>query len=641
MDFWKVLEIDPTDNISIVKKAYAKNLKLHHPEDDPEGYQTLREAYDSALKYLKNNKNSSSVNERKVEKHEEIETFLNHYSWEDIKQEPPYINIFEEVEEKPTSFEEVVEKFINKTEILYNNFSSRINIDNWIVLLNSEVMWYMGDKQLLSNKMLEFLIENHYLPEEVWKLLEDNFNWNGQKEYLYEKYDEKFIDYLFKQINDNNGLRYYFFKEVPTFDYDTFLEYREEAFDALSNDDFEYAEEFINNAYNIYTDDPDLLLMKGECYLHKEEIDKSLHIFETIIQMDNGNIYARFYRAKILYDKGQIYNALDDCKFIEAHNFDNSDFCLLAAKCYFEFQEFDKAKKLLLQASYTDSIKKAEVHALLRKINLQLANKLREESRKDKKNKEIKLELNKLYRELGMLDNKQLIRKLSWKMAGRLFVCLLILVFQVMIIHSGMEGMGFRDINSIKNIGQFIMVKDKDHLIKDSQDINNLPGEISTVHGKLTHAGFMGLYRIPTKDKNKKPITVYLTSKEAHAKDLYGDMNGYVCIGTLGDKKVIMIVDYEEADQIYKTQTLDFRGIIRSMPADSLVSQVKKGCITDKFESRFITDKLIDTKVKVSSIRQVILGIVSVMLLVQVLIIIQGLISGYMLVRANRKILNK
>jgi hypothetical protein len=158
MNFWDILEIDPTDNISIVKKAYAKKLKLHHPEDDPEGYQKLREAYDSALKYLKNNKNKQTIISSNKKINEVPEIIFKEDDLINDKQVLPNFNILEEHNEKPLGFEEIVEEFIDKAKALYDDFLSRINLENWITLLNSEAMWYMGDKKLLSNKMIEFLI---------------------------------------------------------------------------------------------------------------------------------------------------------------------------------------------------------------------------------------------------------------------------------------------------------------------------------------------------------------------------------------------------------------------------------------------------------------------------------------------------
>ena len=45
------MKIDPTNDKKIIKKAYARAAKLHHPEDDPEGFQKVKEAYEQALSY--------------------------------------------------------------------------------------------------------------------------------------------------------------------------------------------------------------------------------------------------------------------------------------------------------------------------------------------------------------------------------------------------------------------------------------------------------------------------------------------------------------------------------------------------------------------------------------------------------------
>lgn len=53
MDSWSQLGIEPTTDIRAIKKAYAIRLKLTHPDDDPQAYQQLREAYDWAQGYAK------------------------------------------------------------------------------------------------------------------------------------------------------------------------------------------------------------------------------------------------------------------------------------------------------------------------------------------------------------------------------------------------------------------------------------------------------------------------------------------------------------------------------------------------------------------------------------------------------------
>ncbi len=49
MDIWDILEISPTNNKKEIKKAYAKKLRVTHPDDNPEEFQKLKESFDTAI----------------------------------------------------------------------------------------------------------------------------------------------------------------------------------------------------------------------------------------------------------------------------------------------------------------------------------------------------------------------------------------------------------------------------------------------------------------------------------------------------------------------------------------------------------------------------------------------------------------
>ncbi len=51
MSIWETLGIDETTDDSAIRRAYARQLKLHRPDKDPQGYQQLREAFDLAKQY--------------------------------------------------------------------------------------------------------------------------------------------------------------------------------------------------------------------------------------------------------------------------------------------------------------------------------------------------------------------------------------------------------------------------------------------------------------------------------------------------------------------------------------------------------------------------------------------------------------
>ena len=53
MSCWNRLGIEPTKDQLLIRDAYRERLPEHHPESDPEGFQALREAYENATRFAR------------------------------------------------------------------------------------------------------------------------------------------------------------------------------------------------------------------------------------------------------------------------------------------------------------------------------------------------------------------------------------------------------------------------------------------------------------------------------------------------------------------------------------------------------------------------------------------------------------
>ena len=80
MNKWEILGIEPTHDIKVIRKRYSELVKLYHPEDQPEIYQQIVEAYQSALREARSNRTrqetveSESVSIQQISEQEEETT---------------------------------------------------------------------------------------------------------------------------------------------------------------------------------------------------------------------------------------------------------------------------------------------------------------------------------------------------------------------------------------------------------------------------------------------------------------------------------------------------------------------------------------------------------------------------------------
>ena len=73
---FKILEIEPTDDKKKIKIAYSKMLKKYHPEDFPEMFMKINEAYRVALEFEKADFDEVKSENKMTEKNNENEEFF-------------------------------------------------------------------------------------------------------------------------------------------------------------------------------------------------------------------------------------------------------------------------------------------------------------------------------------------------------------------------------------------------------------------------------------------------------------------------------------------------------------------------------------------------------------------------------------
>jgi hypothetical protein len=156
-----------------------------------------------------------------------------------------------------TSKSELIAEFIEQVTAIYNNFSLRINERVWSELLEYDSYCQIDLRLEIQHQLLNFLMTNFRLPHKIWQLFDEHFSWKEQRLSLCKTFPEEFINFVISKIENKSPDFSYDFLNGD-YDFDQYLDYREEAFYALRNHDFDLAKHFLDAANQIYTGDPDL-----------------------------------------------------------------------------------------------------------------------------------------------------------------------------------------------------------------------------------------------------------------------------------------------------------------------------------------------------------------------------------------------
>ncbi|HPO97741.1 MAG TPA: tetratricopeptide repeat protein [Bacillota bacterium] len=346
MNCWEILGIEPTVEIKTIKKAYALKLRIHHPEEDPEGFNRLRIAYEAAL------------NEAKVLKVVPAPVLNTTADQTDTKKQLsqsvvdiPSLDPSSTDQQKislTTSKDELVAQFMEQVTKIYNNFSLRINERAWSELLESDSYWRIDLRLEIQYRLLHFLMTNFRLPHKIWQLFDEHFSWKEQHLSLCKTFPEEFIIFVISKIENHSPDFSYDFLNGAC-DFDLFIDYREEAFYALRKRDLDLAKQLLDAANQIYAGDPDLRRLLARYYCLTNQIDAALAEYNQILTINDQDLDAHLNRALLLQKSGNYKTAINDYQWLLTQLPDDPRILSGLANCYSKLGILLEAKTLYEQ----------------------------------------------------------------------------------------------------------------------------------------------------------------------------------------------------------------------------------------------------------------------------------------------------
>lgn len=181
MNIWSILGIQPTNDIRAIKKAYAKRSREIHPEESPEEFSELHNAYEQALKYAKGESYESvSIysQQKDVDVEDEITETQNIFvEGFDFNAEAMDAEFDEIVKNKVIEMRKiaVVEKAVEEFYILNKNKTARNDIDNWKRVLNNFFETGMAKNQYALDCLADFIFDAYDIHIRVLDLISNSF----------------------------------------------------------------------------------------------------------------------------------------------------------------------------------------------------------------------------------------------------------------------------------------------------------------------------------------------------------------------------------------------------------------------------------------------------------------------------------
>ena len=272
-EIFAILGIDETKDERALKNAYRQQLMHTNPEDDPEGFKRLREAYEAACDYAQNEE-------------------------EQPKEE-------EKADHTPSG------EWVHRAEMLYGRLSSRCDVRQWKELFQDDIYVSLDTNEECQKKLLIFLMNHFNYPDTVWKVISQELHIQENAGKLREQFPADFIDFMIRRCMTKEVLDYTLFEGAEDADYDSFIRCYNTSWDCLQQKDYQKLDELLQQADGLGISHPYMELLRAARCRGNDEVEQAQGIYERLRENFPQDMTILYQLAEFYYDTRQVDKAIN------------------------------------------------------------------------------------------------------------------------------------------------------------------------------------------------------------------------------------------------------------------------------------------------------------------------------------------
>ncbi|MCM1118230.1 MAG: tetratricopeptide repeat protein [bacterium] len=331
-EMFSILGIEETREEKTIKEAYREKLVMTNPEDDPEGFKRLRQAYEEALAWS-----------RQSETRQEEDTTESG-------------------------------QWVAKVAKLYSTLHGRQDLESWSELFAQDIYLSLEGEEECQQKLLVFLMQHYRLPSQIWKLLEEKLEIYKNQTRLKEQFPAEFIEYLLSRTTRSDNVDFSQFDGPEDGDYDAFLQCYDDCWRALQEQKLDTVAQLLEESGRMGITHPCMEVCRAHYNQAVGRPEEALDGLRAQQARFPGDELVEYNLAQLLWDQGQTEEAARRFEGIKERNDKHYTANMRLAKWYHDQGDDHRAKKCaeeVLALGYDDGF-----HQLLKEINAGLEEEL-------------------------------------------------------------------------------------------------------------------------------------------------------------------------------------------------------------------------------------------------------------------------